>query len=129
MAKKTPRKVGQGARSVFDKTDPPAPKPQPARKRKARAKPAPKAAPKPKATRQLGRPKGQEAWEKVTVVLYERQILFLDRLTVDLRAKSGAKVKRAEVIRALIDGLERGDVPASIMDRILESREKAPETP
>jgi hypothetical protein len=123
MAKKSPQKVGQGARSVFDKTDAPAPKPRPARRRQ------PKAAQNPEPSRPRGRPRSKEAWEKVTVVLYERQILFLDRLTVDLRAKSGAKIKRAEVIRALVDALERGDVPATIMDQVLRDHETASEAP
>jgi hypothetical protein len=40
-------------------------------------------------------PVHQETWSKVSVVLFDRQILHLDRLATD----------RAEIIRALIDGL------------------------
>jgi len=40
----------------------------------------------------------------VSVVLFERQIVHLDRLTTDVRRKSGKMMTRAEVIRALIDG-------------------------
>src|SRR3954466_8399414 len=46
-----------------------------------------------------------ESWSKVSVVLFDRQILHLDRLATDIRGKSGRAVNRAEIIRALIDGL------------------------
>jgi hypothetical protein len=53
-----------------------------------------------------GRPRvHQEAWAKVSVVLFERQVKSLDRLTRDVRRKSGRAMTRAEIIRALIDGL------------------------
>jgi hypothetical protein len=47
----------------------------------------------------------QETWSKVSVVLFDRQILHLDRLATDIRSKSGKVLNRAEIIRALIDGL------------------------
>ena len=47
----------------------------------------------------------REAWAKVSVVLFERQVASLDRLTQDVRRKIGKTMTRAEVIRALIDGL------------------------
>ena len=46
-----------------------------------------------------------ETWSKVSVVLFDRQILHLDRLSTDIRGKSGKVLNRAEIIRALIDGL------------------------
>jgi hypothetical protein len=46
-----------------------------------------------------------EAWSKVSVVLFDRQIHTLDRLTQDMRDREGKAMNRAEVIRALIDGL------------------------
>jgi hypothetical protein len=53
-----------------------------------------------------GRPRvHREAWAKVSVVLFERQVKSLDRLTRDVRRKSGRAMTRAEIIRALIDGL------------------------
>ena len=51
------------------------------------------------------RPSHTEHWTKVTVVLFDRQIVFLDRLGADIRAASGAAISRAPVIRALIDAL------------------------
>ena len=54
----------------------------------------------------IGRPPvHSEAYTKATVVLMNRQIVFLDRLSADIRAASGAVVKRAEIIRGLIDAL------------------------
>ena len=41
----------------------------------------------------------------VTVELFERQISFLYHLSNDIRVKTGAAVKRAEIIRALIDAI------------------------
>jgi hypothetical protein len=47
----------------------------------------------------------RETWSKVSVVLFDRQIHDLDRLTRDIRTTSGKTLNRAEIIRALIDGL------------------------
>jgi hypothetical protein len=46
----------------------------------------------------------QETWSKVSVVLFDRQIKHLDRLTAGLRGRSAKAFNRAEIIRALIDG-------------------------
>ena len=62
-----------------------------------------------------GRPRThREAWTKVSVVMFERQVLELDRLTTAIRGTSGAHLTRAEVIRALLDALSesRLDVTA-----------------
>ncbi len=56
------------------------------------------------------RPSHTEHWTKVTVVLFDRQIVFLDRLGADIRAASGVAVSRAHVIRALIDALSESDL-------------------
>jgi len=39
------------------------------------------------------------------VVLFDRQILHLDRLSTSARARRAKALNRAEIIRALIDGL------------------------
>jgi hypothetical protein len=49
-------------------------------------------------------PVHQETWSKVSVVLFDRQIRNLDRLTAGARGRSGKIFNRAEIIRALIDG-------------------------
>ena len=77
----------------------------------------------PKAGR--GRPPvHQETWSKVSVVLFDRQIVHLDRLATDIRGKSGKVINRAEIIRALIDGLiESGmDVTGSGSEADLRAR-------
>jgi hypothetical protein len=59
---------------------------------------------RPRARR--GRPRThREAWTKVSVVMFERQVLELDRLTAAIRGKTGANLTRAEIIRALLDAL------------------------
>jgi hypothetical protein len=58
--------------------------------------------------RKPGRPPVlEEDWAKVTVVLLNRQIAFLDHLSAEIRSRSGAAVRRSEIIRTLIDFLER----------------------
>jgi hypothetical protein len=56
------------------------------------------------------RPSHTEHWTKVTVVLFDRQIVFLDRLGADIRAASGVAISRAHVIRALVDALSESDL-------------------
>jgi hypothetical protein len=61
--------------------------------------------------RKPGRPPGHdEAWTKVTVVLFNRQIMFLDRLAASIRAQSGAAISRAQQIRGLLDAVADADV-------------------
>lgn len=59
---------------------------------------------RPRARR--GRPRThREAWTKVSVVMFERQVLELDRLTAAIRSKTGANLTRADIIRSLLDAL------------------------
>jgi hypothetical protein len=51
-----------------------------------------------------------EAWTKVTVVLFNRQIVFLDHLASSIRAQSGAAISRAQLIRALVDAVADADI-------------------
>jgi hypothetical protein len=87
-------------------------------------KPANAAKPrKPKAGR--GRPPvHSETWSKVSVVLFDRQILHLDRLATDIRGTSGKVLNRAEIIRAVIDGLiDSGmDITATASEADLRGR-------
>jgi hypothetical protein len=50
-------------------------------------------------------PVHSETWSKVSVVLFDRQILHLDRLSTVNRSRKRKFLNRAEIIRALIDGL------------------------
>jgi hypothetical protein len=60
----------------------------------------------------------------VSVVLFDRQIHVLDSLTKDMRDKNGKGMNRAEIIRALIDGLiESGmDVAGTASEADLRAR-------
>lgn len=61
--------------------------------------------------RKPGRPPvHDEAWTKVTVVLFNRQIVFLDRLAANIRAQNGAAISRAQLIRALLDAVVDADI-------------------
>ena len=66
-------------------------------------------APKPKKDekRRPGRPPiHEDAYTKVTTVLFNRQIVYLDRLGADIRVQTGAAMSRTVIIRALVDALE-----------------------
>jgi hypothetical protein len=61
---------------------------------------------KPKRPAGRGRPPvHQDTWSKVSVVLFDRQIIHLDRVATDGRRSNGKTLNRAEIIRALIDGV------------------------
>ena len=84
-------KIGKTAADIFAKTTP--------------ADPAPAATTPPR-----GRPPVHDApWSKVTVVLFDRQTDYLDRLTLDIRQKARVKLTRAELIRAALDALQAAD--------------------
>jgi hypothetical protein len=69
----------------------------------------------PAERRRPGRPPiHDEAWTKVTVVLFNRQIVFLDRLAANIRAQSGAAISRAQLIRALIDAMADADIDLTV---------------
>jgi hypothetical protein len=66
---------------------------------------------KPKVAKRRGRrPSHDGLWTKVTVVLMDRQIVFLDRLVADIRASTGGSISRAHLVRALIDALADSDI-------------------
>ena len=69
-------------------------------------------------------PVHHESWSKVSVVLFDRQILQLDRLATDIRGTSGKVLNRAEIIRALIDGLidSEMDITGSASEADLRAR-------
>jgi hypothetical protein len=69
-------------------------------------------------------PVHSESWSKVSVVLFDRQILQLDRLATNIRGTNGKVLNRAEIIRALIDGLiDSGmDVTAADSEADLRAR-------
>jgi len=63
-------------------------------------------APKVSATtkpRGIGRPKSPEKYQKVTVPLYDRHIIQLDKAALAVRERTGEHVSRVDLIRSLID--------------------------
>jgi len=50
-----------------------------------------------------GRPRAAEPYQKVTVTLFDRQILSLDKVALVIRERTGQAVSRAELIRAILD--------------------------
>jgi hypothetical protein len=48
---------------------------------------------------------GSSIENKLTVILPPDQVAFLDRLCLDIRAKTKNKIRRTEIIRALIAGV------------------------
>ena len=71
-----------------------------------------------------GRPQGQEPYQKVTVCLYDRHVLFLDKVALAIREKTGKNIKRAELIRALVEQAAahiRPDKPDKDFDKAVRS--------
>jgi hypothetical protein len=65
----------------------------------------------PSERRRPGRPPiHAESWTKVTVVLFDRQIVFLDRIVENIRARSAADISRAQLLRSMVDALSETDI-------------------
>ena len=43
-------------------------------------------------------------------MLFNRQIVFLDRLAANIRAQSGAAISRAQLLRSLVDAVADADI-------------------
>jgi tryptophan synthase alpha subunit len=54
-----------------------------------------------------------DSWAKITVVLLDRHVAYLDRIAVDIRLQYGFAVSRAELIRALIEAAAQSGVVLS----------------
>ncbi len=64
-----------------------------------------------------------EPWAKITVVLLDRHVAYLDRLAVDIRLRHGKAISRAEIIRGLIEAAVQGGLDlshADSMDQLVE---------
>ena len=65
--------------------------------------------------RRPGRPPTHaESWTKVTVVLFDRQIAYLDGVVQTIRDRSGATISRAQLIRALVDAAHDAQIDLSV---------------
>ena len=61
--------------------------------------------------RKPGRPPiHDEQWTKVTVVLFDRQIVFLDGISASIRSRNGASISRAQLIRAFVDAIGQTEI-------------------
>jgi hypothetical protein len=60
-------------------------------------------------------PAGTSVENKLTVILPPGQVDFLDRLGLEIRMKTKAKMKRTEIIRALIAGLQGSGMDLSTL--------------
>lgn len=73
---------------------------------------------------QRGRPiVHTEPWAKITVVLLDRHVAYLDRLAIDIRLKHGKAISRAEIIRGLIEAAFQSGADltnADSLDSIIE---------
>jgi hypothetical protein len=60
----------------------------------------------------------------VSVVLFDRQIVQLDRLATDMRRRTGTPVHRAGLIRAVLDGLfdSEFEITTAVSERELRAR-------
>lgn len=68
----------------------------------------------PKEKQGRGRPvEHKEGWSKVTVVLLDKQIHWLDQLASTIRLNTKAALSRAELIRAAISAMEESNIDLS----------------
>lgn len=72
-------------------------------------------------------PVGSSVNNKVTVILPPEQVSYLDRLALDIRINNGAKIRRTEIIRALIAALQSSklDLTTAISESDLTDRIKS----
>ena len=50
-----------------------------------------------------GRPQAVEPYKKVTVCLFNKHTLYLDKIALVIQEKTGQHIPRAELIRAMVD--------------------------
>jgi hypothetical protein len=107
------KRVGQGLDNIFQRTTGALAK-SPAKKKDRPVRPAVGAVEEPTSiatAASSGRPRKHfERMASASVLLADRHIVYLDRLSADIRARSGNSVKRAEFIRAMIAALEESEI-------------------
>lgn len=59
---------------------------------------------------QRGRPPSSEDSTKITVLLWDKQIHWLDTLTTEIRWKTKSALNRAQIIRAMISAIEESGI-------------------
>lgn len=75
-------------------------------------------------TSSRGRPQEhKESFSKVTVILLDRQVNWLDQLTLDIRSKTKYSASRAEILRAMIDAIQESEIDLSIVKSEAETKQ------
>lgn len=74
-----------------------------------------------------------EPWAKVTVVLLDRHVAYLDRAAVEIRLRHGKAISRAEIIRGLIEAaiqsgvdLSQADSADALAELVASTKKRAP---
>lgn len=57
-------------------------------------------------------------------MLLNRQVASLDQLSVNIRSKTGAAIRRAEIIRALVDGLLESGIDVTSVETEAELKNR-----
>lgn len=71
-----------------------------------------------------GRPaQHTESWTKVTVVLLDRQIHWIDNLASEIRLNTRAALSRAEILRAMIDAVAESGIELSRVQSDVEVKD------
>ncbi len=67
---------------------------------------------KKKATtkRGRGRPAAAAPYRSVSVILQDEQVVWLDRLAIDIRSVTGAAINRAALIRGILSAVQQSGV-------------------
>lgn len=108
-------RTGKKAADIFGKTTRGRGRKAPAKKTLGARKTAPGETPaEEEKPRGRGRPAVHtDEWQKVTTILFNRNLVFLDRLALEMRQATGKALNLAEVIRALLDALEASGLDVS----------------
>jgi hypothetical protein len=71
-------------------------------------------------------PIGSSVENKLTVTIPPDQVAFLDQLSLDIRVKTGAKIRRTEIIRVLVAGLQGSGLHLTACGTEAERPSRAP---
>jgi len=111
-------RLGKKDKDIFSSTtSSPKKKPATPKPKKVSAKKSAKAkakAPQTKAPPAVANWSSQE--NKVTVILSPDHVTFLDKLSLEIRVNTGAKIRRSEIIRALVEACKRSRLPLTHQD-------------
>lgn len=62
----------------------------------------------------VGRPTVHtEPWDKITTLLMRRQVVYLDGLANEIRARDGKAIRRSDILQTLVDALANSGLDLS----------------